>query len=155
MNKKITKVIVGMILLSVFFSCGSKSVVEAKHKAYINNKNFAGRFSINGQKETLEGGGYNIEIKKISSNSKVKLQLFRWGSNGTPMSSTELISAKIKGKKCSFKFKDQDQGSKGKATIKFNKNKSLILTVKITYKPDYANYGLDINKGKFKRVSKK
>ena len=66
-----------------------------------------------------------------------------------------MITAKIKNKKLCFTFKDGYDGSTEKATIVFNKNKTLSVKVKVMQKGEYSGYNMEIKNSTFKRISKK
>lgn len=153
MKKKITSIFLMMILL---FMSVSVSGIDVLAKAnYINNKNFRGTFTLDGEECTFESGGYEVVIGNVSSGGTVKLQLHRWSANAGHMSDTDIITKKIKGNKVSFIFTDSYDGSKEKATITFNKDKTIFLRVKVIEEAEFSGYSLEIDKTRFERASKK
>lgn len=128
------------------------SVSVSTKKSFITNSNFKGTFTIGGEAVSYESGGYELVIDKITAKGAARFQFHRWSSNAGRMADSNQITAKIKGNKVSFKFKDISRGSKGKGTIIFNKDKSVFVKMEVTEDPD-GLYGLDIEKTRFKKVS--
>lgn len=153
MKKMISLITLCFVLLSNVVIVPNQA--EAAKTGFINNKNFRGTFSLEGYKNTFESGGYEVVIANISSKGTVKLQMHRWSANAGRMSDTEVITAKIKNKKLCFTFKDGYDGSTEKATIVFNKNKTLSVKVKVMKKGEYSGYNMEIKNSTFKRISKK
>lgn len=149
------RIFVFAFLMLLYLGASQTEAMAAK-KSYINNANFQGTFTLTGTEAVFEEGAYEVVIDKITSKGNVVFQLHRGSAYYSRMSDTETIVARINNNKASFKFEDCSQGSKGKATIVFNKDKSIYLTAKVTQLPDWpVSYGLDIDKTKFKRATKK
>lgn len=153
MKKIISLITICFVLLSNVVIMPNQA--EAAKAGFINNKNFRGTFSLEGFKNTFESGGYEVIIANISSNGTVKLQMHRWSANAGKMSDTEIITKKVKNKKLTFTFKNSYDESTEKATIVFNKNKTLSVKVKVMKKGEFAGYNMEISNSTFKRVSKK
>ena len=153
MKKKITSI---FLILALLFMSVSVSGTDALAKEkYINNKNFRGTFTSDGEECTLESGGYEVVIGNISSDGTVKLQLHRWSANVGHISETGIITEKIKGNKVSFTFIDGYDCSKEKGTITFNKDKTIFLKVKVLEEVEFSGYSLRIDKTRFERANKK
>ena len=153
MNKKMIR-IVTVVCAAICLFLVLQTKAEAKPK-YINNKNFQGTFTIGGKKCTFESGGYEIVINNITSKGNVVFQMHRYSANAMKMSDTDVITAKLKKNKITFKFTDGYDCSLEKGTIVFNKNKSVNLRVKQLKKGPYPGYNMEIKNTNFKKSSKK
>lgn len=63
---------------------------------------------------------YGVVINRIR-NGKVRFQISKAGVNGSPIYNSNVIKAKLKGKKTSFRWKDT-WGNSGTGKLKFGKN---------------------------------
>ena len=109
----------------------TQTTAYAKRATFITEKNFIGTFyPKNGYKKaTKNHGAYNVTIKKITKSGKAKFYIEYCGRNGSPYYSTFFITAKIKGKKADFKWKDT-WGNSGNGIIKFIKRHKISLVMK-------------------------
>lgn len=126
--------------------------VEAKT---VKAKNYVGVYYMKGgQKNPTERyGAYNIIIKKIK-NGYVTFYVSEIGSNYSPIYETDMLKAKIKNGKASFKWNDS-WGNSGKGTILFVKRHRLKLNMKQTQSSDFNRSTLDTNGKKVFLFSRK
>lgn len=136
MQNKVQKLISIMLvatLIIVTGICSNTDVQAITKKKWITNKKFAKTYYVdwhNTKKEPNVNAGepeYGIIIKKIKKN-KVKFFISYIGTNWSPLIETKEITAKIKGNKAKFKWRDS-WGCSGTGTLKFMKSGILYLKV--------------------------
>lgn len=155
-NRKIrSRFLLLLLVFTVVFMVNADKSEAAKKSSYITNKKYIGTYGYNGNKGSFETGWYFLIINKISASGEVRFALDHGGRNGSPLYETGPLTAKIKGNKADFTFKEDGWGNKGKGTIVFNKNGDLYLTVKETHHAEYNRSTLATSKAVFKKVSKK
>ena len=93
-----------------------------------------------------------VIIHKITKNGIVHFNLDKGGRNASPLYGTDILTARIKGNKANFTYKDDGWGNKGKGTIVFNRNGTIYLTVKQTYTAEGNRSSLQISKTIFKKA---
>ncbi len=143
-------ILVGAILMQNSINVQAVS----KKNSYISNKKFRGTFEYKGEKRNWKKGWYSVIIHKITKNGKIRFNLDRGGRNASPLYGTDVLTARIKGNKAKFTYKEDGWGNKGKGTIVFNKNGTIYLTVKQTYTSAWNRSTLEISKTIFKKSRK-
>lgn len=130
---KLKKTLMGITF--IFMICilviSANCNVKAATKSYVTEKNFKGYLYPQGKdKDSL----FNMEILSIKK-GKVKFWIDK--STYSVVDAISTISSTIKGDKASFSFTD-DWGNKGKGTLTFKKNKTVVLNLKTTKPSSYA-----------------
>lgn len=156
MKKKILGIMMVLVILVGAISAQNSVDVQAasKKSSFITNKKFKGVFEYKGQKFNWKKGWYRVVIREITKSGKVRFYLDKGGRNASPLYVTDVLTARIKGNKANFKYKQDGWGNKGKGTIIFNKNGTIYLTVKQTYTAEGNRSTLAISKTIFKKARK-
>lgn len=93
---------------------------------------------------------YGVVVNRIK-NGKVRFQISKVGINASPLYNSNVINAKLKGKKASFSWKDT-WGNSGTGILKFGKN-LVKLKITQTYTAKMNRSTLDTG-GKFVKMKK-
>lgn len=142
MKKTITRSLILVMLLTVFPVCQVQAAPKYTGSYYK-------KYKVEGKADVQPC--FNITVNKIKNN-KIKFQVTYVGINASPLYETNVITAKLRNKTASFKWKDT-WGNSGTGKLKLYKG-YVKIKMKQTKTAAWNRATLD-TQGKCKKIAKK